>query len=441
MYKKFFSLMTILVFTLILVSCEGTIDSNQKIDETPPTISGIKTIYYSIGDEVPNFLQGISAFDETDGNVTSSIILDTRRVNLSVEGSYRFSYYAFDLSGNKAETEATLVVSGVDVIEQVAPNYPTREFLVKADMITSVSIGDQNSQLVVKPPLINIEYNEAAAQDLTWQTSYNIELSAQNYSRKTTLGLNVLGGGVSMYVKLYTVSGLLLVEREIASTILWREVLIEIPETQRHLLNQPLELIIIAPMPRLGGQAGNVKVSGIWFEGDKEPSVKLEYDPTKYETVYEVDLSDMSNTYDTFDDLGNAGNGLLEAEYNPTTKATTFTNSGYSDWANMAYVIPDKYTNGDLIPLNTVELIIIVISVSQGAIVKGQNDWSSGDLFEFDGNDDSTQQTWILPVGPNGYPVWSAITIAPSYLREGTTSSVIIVHSIKLVRQIPVAGS
>jgi hypothetical protein len=107
----------------------------------------------------------------------------------------------------------------------------------------------------------------------------------------------------------------------------------------------------------------------------------------------------------------------------------------------MAYVIPDKYTNGDLIPLNTVELIIIVISVSQGAIVKGQNDWSSGDLFEFDGNDDSTQQTWILPVGPNGYPVWSAITIAPSYLREGTTSSVIIVHSIKLVRLIPVAGS
>jgi hypothetical protein len=441
MNKKIFSVIILLFLAFVLISCQDNSDTNQVLDETAPMISGVKTIYYSIGDEVPNFMQGITAFDETDGNVTSSVILDTRSVNLSIEGSYQFTYYAFDLSGNKAQQQATIVVSGPDITEQVQPNYPVREHLVKADMNTSITIGDEDSELMVKPPLINIEYNEAAAQDLTWQTSYNIKLAAQSYSRKTTLGFNVLGGGGSIYIKLYTVSGLLLVEREIATTILWREVLVEIPETQRHLLNQPLELMVVAPMPRIGGLAGSVKLSGIWFQGDKEPAIKIEYDPDLYETIYDVNLADMTNQFDSFDDLGVAGNGLITATYDSNTMSTTFTNTGFNDWANMAYRIPDKYTNGDLIPLNTVELIVIEISVSQGAIVKGQNDWSSGDLFEFDGTDDSTKQIWILPVGPNGYPVWSAITIAPSYLREGTLSSTVILHSIKLVRLIPLEDS
>ncbi len=438
MKNKIFMIVMV-ALSLLMVACQPT--NTPPGDETPtdevaPLINGTKTIYYEIGQPTPNYMSGVSAFDETDGNVSSSIIIDARLVNLSVEGEYQITYYAFDLSGNKAEKTATINVSAPDVVDLTAPNYPVRDYVLPADVATSINLGSEASVITAKPPLFEIEYNEAAAKDMTWETSYNIKLANQNYSRKTKLGMNVLGSGSSIYIKLFTVAGVLVFEREIAATTMWSEVLVNVPDTQRHLLSENLELVIIAPRPTLSGKAGVAKISGIWFEGDAEPSIKLEYDPENFDTIYEVDLSDFSNEHDGFDNLGIAAGGLLTAVYDSETKAVTFTNNGYNDWANMAYRIPSQDLGGNPLALSEVTLIVIEVSVSDGAIVKAQNDWNSGDLFEYSEATDGTKQMWILPVGPNGYQAFAAITFAPSYLRQGTDASTVVLHSIKLVKPV-----
>lgn len=423
------------IFAILLTSCGGSADPKSS-DTTAPVISGTKAIYHEIGQATPNYSNGITAFDETDGNVTSSILVDSNQVNLGIEDTYEITYYAFDLSGNQAMQTVDVVVSSPDVVDLTPLDYPDREFVIKADMASTVLLGTEDASLNVMPPLLEIAYNEAAAQDLSWKTSYDIELAGQDYTRKTSIGFNILGSGQSIYIKLVTVSDELIIEKEVASTLLWREVNIAIPETQRHLLNERLKLSIIAPRPTESGMAGSVKLSGIWFEGDAEPAVKVVYDPELFETIYQVDLNNMVSEYDSFDDSGIAAGGLVTAVYDETNDLVTFTNTGFNDWASMAYVIPARYTDNELIPLNTVEYIIIEISVSTGAIVKAQSDWSSGDLFEYAEADDSTMQTWILPVGPNGYPAFAAVVLAPSYIEAGTDSSVVILHSIKLVKLI-----
>ncbi len=433
--------MIILLFVLavVLSSCQDSTTPEDLTDEIAPVINGTKAFYHEIGQETPDFLDGVSAFDETDGNVTSSIVVDSRTVNLGIEGTYELTYYAYDESNNRASETVDVVVSLPDLVDLTPLNYPDRDNLLKADIISEVLLGTPDANLDVMPPLITINYNQEAAQDLTWKTSYDIELAPQDYSRKTTIGFNVLGSGQSIYIKLLTASDELVIEKEIASTLLWREVTIEIPETQRHLLTERLTLSIITPRPVASGQAGSVSISGIWLEGDKEPAIKVIYDPLLFDTIYEVDLSNMVSEYDSFDLVGStyeAADGLITAVYDSETDTVTFTNNGFNDWASMAYVIPSRYTDNELIPLNQVQYVVIELSVSSGAIVKGQNDWSSGDLFEFGEPDDGNIQTWILPVGPNGYQAFAAVVIAPSYLEEGTESSVIILHSIKLVTPI-----
>ncbi|WP_162163943.1 immunoglobulin-like domain-containing protein [Acholeplasma hippikon] len=434
--KKLSLIILLLVLGLALVACTAPTQTEEPPkDETAPVINGVKTIYHEIGADVPNFLQGVSAFDETDGNVTDSLVVDARNVNLGKEGLYTITYFAYDKSGNRGSKEASVNVSAPDVVDLTQPNYPAKEGLIKADMGSYTSIGDDEAELITLPPLITIEYNEAASTDLTWQTYHVLQLATNNYLRKTHLGFNVVGGGVSIYIKLMTSDGKLLMEREVASTMIWREVVIEIPETQRHLLNKPLELFIYAPRPTATPQSGSVSVSGIWFEGDKEPSIKLEYDEVDFETVYTLDISDLSNQFDSFDDEGKAGNGLMTISYQAET-GVTIQNNGFNDWANVAFRVPDKDSEGDPLVLNEVEFVVIKLSITSGAIVKAKADWNSPDLFEFDGTKDGTMQYWMLPVGPNGYPAWAAVSIAASYLQQGTSSATIVIEKIILVKSI-----
>lgn len=433
---KKFSLGIIGFMLFMLVACTTPSDNGKTdADLQAPIINGVKTIYHEIGQPTPNYMQSVSAFDETDGNVTDSLIIDTRHVNLAEEGVYEITYYAFDKSGNRASVSTTVNVSPPDIVELVQPNYPDKEGLIKADMGSYTLIGSDDAILEAMPPLIHINYNEATSTELTWQTYHVLQLASNNYTRKTHLGFNVLGSGVSIYIKLMTAEGQLLVEREVASTMFWRESLIEIPETQRHLLNKNLELFIYAPRPTSTPLAGSVSISGIWFEGDKEPSEKLEYDENNFKTIYTLDISDLSNEHDSFDENGQAGGGLVTIEYNESV-GVTIENNGFNDWANVAFRVPDKNSEGEQLILTDVEFVVIKLSVSPGAIVKAKADWNSPDLFEFNGTKDGSMQYWMLPVGPNGYAAWAAVSIAASYLEQGTTSGTVVIESIFLVQNI-----
>ncbi|NLB84988.1 MAG: DUF5011 domain-containing protein [Acholeplasmataceae bacterium] len=429
--KRIILVILFVLFTSFLFSCSKGNDSEK--DKTAPILSGIKTIYHEVGQPMPNLLAGISAFDETDGNVSESIIVDSRNMNLGMAGEYEITYYAYDLSGNKATQTAIVNVSNPETTNLNVPNYPTRNNVIKADLLSRVDYGDEKALLEVMPPLFKIDYNEEAARDLTWNTHYTIQLAPNNYLRKTHLGLNILGSGVPIYIKLQTKSQVVLVERELSSTRVWRESLIEVPDTQRHLLSELLELVVFAPKPAIGGIEGSLSISGIWFEGDAEPSIKVVYNPNEFETIYEVDLSDLLNPHDSFDDNGIAAGGLVTASYDDLTKQLTIINNGYNDWANLSFTIPDKNDKGKNLLLEDVKYVIIELSVTQGAIVKAKSDWSSPDLFEYNEAKDATMQYWVLPVGPNGYQAFAAVSLAASYLQQGYNSSIVVVNSIKLV--------
>lgn len=57
-----------------------------------PAIIGLKDITYYIGDERPNYLEGVAAFDLYDGYITVNMIIDDTFVDYDTVGSYQVRY-------------------------------------------------------------------------------------------------------------------------------------------------------------------------------------------------------------------------------------------------------------------------------------------------------------------------------------------------------------
>ena len=94
------------------------IDGNETVvtiqlsilDFTAPNIFGTSTIYFVIGGTTPDYLNGITASDNYDGDVTSSIVVDASKVNLSSAGNYVITYSVKDSSDKSKSVNATVVV-------------------------------------------------------------------------------------------------------------------------------------------------------------------------------------------------------------------------------------------------------------------------------------------------------------------------------------------
>ncbi|MCD7809913.1 MAG: DUF5011 domain-containing protein [Erysipelotrichaceae bacterium] len=79
-------------------------------DTTPPIIYGIEDVTIQLGDTFDE-LEGVSAYDETDGWITSDIEVDGV-INTHIVGVYEIVYSVSDSAGNV--TEETRVVSVID---------------------------------------------------------------------------------------------------------------------------------------------------------------------------------------------------------------------------------------------------------------------------------------------------------------------------------------
>jgi hypothetical protein len=111
MIKRFGLLFSILTI-LILSAC--------AFDSTPPVINGLKNIEYIIGDVTPDFLSGISAFDDVDGDISTSIKYDTSLVDFSTPGTYDVFFNVTDRFGNETKGKITVTVKGLSHAEMVA---------------------------------------------------------------------------------------------------------------------------------------------------------------------------------------------------------------------------------------------------------------------------------------------------------------------------------
>ncbi len=101
--------------TVRLTDASGNVtDLVQKLhvsipDETAPVISGAKDITVNVG-TAPDYLKGVTAEDETDGDVTAKIVVDNRKVDVKKAGSYKVTYICKDEAGNEAAKEITVTV-------------------------------------------------------------------------------------------------------------------------------------------------------------------------------------------------------------------------------------------------------------------------------------------------------------------------------------------
>ncbi|MBU1141787.1 MAG: DUF5011 domain-containing protein [Firmicutes bacterium] len=116
--KKLKLLILIFIFTLSLVGCQT---NNDPKDLVPPNFIGTKDITYFIGSDEPNFLDGISATDSIDGDVTSNITYDDSEIDLTIPGIYTLTYYVSDSSNNQISTSVSIIVIETVVIEDTTP--------------------------------------------------------------------------------------------------------------------------------------------------------------------------------------------------------------------------------------------------------------------------------------------------------------------------------
>ena len=127
--KRFLTLLTGLVLVFGLSACDDTItcDKGQVLedgecvaatpdpilDETAPVFNGVIDINYIIGETNPDFLEGITVTDDTDGAITTGINVDSSAVDLTVEGSYEVLLSVDDAAGNTGTAKFNVIVSSV----------------------------------------------------------------------------------------------------------------------------------------------------------------------------------------------------------------------------------------------------------------------------------------------------------------------------------------
>ena len=84
-----------------------------------PVLSGTTNLSFERGTTNPNYLEGVSANDNVDGDITSSIVVDSSEVDLNSPGTYDLIFSVTDAAGNLTEVTITVTVTGLTDMEMV----------------------------------------------------------------------------------------------------------------------------------------------------------------------------------------------------------------------------------------------------------------------------------------------------------------------------------
>ena len=101
--------------TIRLTDASGNVtDLTQNVhvvvpDTTAPEITGMKDMTVYVGN-TPDYVKGVVATDDVDGDLTDKIEIDSSAVNVEKAGSYTVKYTCTDAAGNTAEEEITITV-------------------------------------------------------------------------------------------------------------------------------------------------------------------------------------------------------------------------------------------------------------------------------------------------------------------------------------------
>lgn len=157
------------------------------VDKTAPALKGLKASYVlAETDEEPDYLDGVTAVDEIDGDLTDCISLDAVNVSYGVVGDYTVSYSVADNAGNittesvpvtiKDTTPPTLSLSETSFTITAGDSAPDYSSGVSAydtqdgNLISSVTIDDSE-----------VDYNTPG----TYEVTYRIADNSGNATKKT----------------------------------------------------------------------------------------------------------------------------------------------------------------------------------------------------------------------------------------------------------------
>lgn len=109
-------------YSLIVYATDGedNIESETvKINvDTSPELYEVKDFYVVAGSEI-DFLEGVTAVDEEDGDVTTDIEVDNADIDLDTEGVYEVVYSVSDSRGFVTETNISVNVMPADDIQEL----------------------------------------------------------------------------------------------------------------------------------------------------------------------------------------------------------------------------------------------------------------------------------------------------------------------------------
>ena len=174
-------------------------------DNIPPTFNGLREAF-SIADkdkDKPDYLEGITASDEIDGDITAEIKVDDSTVQYGKVGTYSVSYVVSDASGNQKAATTPVVIKDTTSPNLTLSVSEINLFVTdkKTDYSKYASANDTVDGNVIDTLTVDdsaVKYKEPG--------EYSVKLSVQDKSGNTTtesLKVNISAGWKTQNGKKY----------------------------------------------------------------------------------------------------------------------------------------------------------------------------------------------------------------------------------------------
>ena len=105
-------------YFIVAKDSSGNVSSRKRIrfevetDTQKPKFSGVDSLTIKVGDDL-DLLDGVKAYDDADGDLTSMIIVSPKELSTAKQGQFTVTYTVTDLSGNTAvETRLVTITDG-----------------------------------------------------------------------------------------------------------------------------------------------------------------------------------------------------------------------------------------------------------------------------------------------------------------------------------------
>ena len=424
---KKFAKLAVLFLTMIMVFSIAACGGNGGADKGATVALSKTTLTLTEGDT-----ERLTATTTPENEAVTFTSSDESIARVSATG------LVAALKEGTATITATVTSSGntatcaVTVNAQEVPALPSGEHVVRLDdKLDFERNTGVNGVMTVKKTngVTTVTYDETAARDLTWQNYVRILLDNKtDLSRKTKVGVMLKGESNTIWFKVLAKDGSTVLEQEISATTTWRQIEITIPAAKRYMLSDLEGVYINVPRPNANNSgSGSVAIGGVWFDGDAEATQAPSYDYDSCTSIVSLDLSAWNTNENTDYDANGVANGMTAGTSVTGIYADNvlkFTNNGVSEWKKFTMLLPAGEYAG-------AKYLVITATGTAGTYLKGQVDFKNDfEFLKFDG----TKQDYVVDVSALTVAEGMAISLVPSYLTGGATSSEITIHSIEIMK-------